>query len=275
MSVRSHLEISRSRLAPEVKALNEDGKKKLLKTSALHIKITSDFVGHTLDVFNGSRYVRVRVTEDMVGRRLADVAERDKATAKLRFVSIPPRKMRLVAEMVKGMKVQEALDVLNFTPRIAARHLAKTVKAAAANILSEQGTDHINAEDLYVANVTVDDAPTQKRIRFQSMGRVFRIRKRFCHLSVWVAESEAAVKAREAALEAERAKGKTSAPKPKRTARKTSGKAKAKTAAKTTKKTTAKAGAAKASRKTAEAKAADKPATKPAESSADTQDTKE
>ncbi|MDX9858900.1 MAG: 50S ribosomal protein L22 [candidate division Zixibacteria bacterium] len=271
MSVRSHLEISRAMLVPTVKGLNGDGKKKLIKTAARQVKITSDFVGHTLDIFNGSRYVRVRVTEEMVGRRLADVAKRDSATAKLRFVSIPPRKMRLVAEMVKGMKVQQALDVLNFTPRIAARHLAKTVKAAAANILSEQGTDHINAEDLYVANVTVDSAPTQKRIRFQSMGRVFRIRKRFCHVSVWVAEHEDAVKAREAAAEAERAKGKAkvAAPKAKRPTRKTAGKATKKTAAaKTAKKKTTKSTAARTGAKSA-AKS------KSTEPSIDTQESKE
>lgn len=276
MSVRSHLEIGRTKLVPTVKALNDEGKKKLIKTSARYVKITSDFVGHTLDVFNGSRYVRVRVTEDMVGRRLASVARRDDPTARLRFVSIPPRKMRLVADMIKGMKVQKALDVLNFTPRIAAQHLAKTVKSAAANILSEAGTDNINAEDLYVKNIAVDAAPTQKRIRFQSMGRVFRIRKRYCHVSVWVAEHEEAVKAREEA-EAEQAK-KATRPKAKKAGGK--GAARKKTAAKkpaagkttkktATRKTTAKAESAKA--KAAEATAAD---TAAAESSEDTQDSK-
>ncbi len=106
------------------------------------------------------------------------------ATAKLRYVSIPPRKMRLVAGMVKGMQVQKALDVLNFTPKIAAKHVARTVKSAAANALSVEGTDVLRPEDLVVKNVWVDAAPTAKRIRFRSMGRVFRYRKRFCHLTV-------------------------------------------------------------------------------------------
>ena len=107
-----------------------------------------------------------------------------RSTARLRYVSIPPRKMRLVGDMVKGMQVEKALNVLNFTPRIAARHIAKTVKSAAANALSIQGTDHLKPEDLVVTNVIVDAAPTAKRLRFQSMGRVFRIRKRFCHLTI-------------------------------------------------------------------------------------------
>jgi large subunit ribosomal protein L22 len=106
------------------------------------------------------------------------------STARLRYVSIPPRKMRLVADMVKGMPVQKALDVLNFTPKIAAKHIAKTVKSAAANALSTEGTDVVKAEDLRIKNIMVDAAPTAKRIRFQSMGRVYRYKKRFCHLTV-------------------------------------------------------------------------------------------
>ena len=101
-----------------------------------------------------------------------------KATARLKYVSIPPRKMRLVANLVKGMPVEKALNVLNFTPRVAAHHIAKTLKSAAANALSLEGTDHLKPEDLVVSNIIVDAAPTAKRIRFQSMGR------RFCHLTV-------------------------------------------------------------------------------------------
>lgn len=107
-----------------------------------------------------------------------------RSSARLRYVSIPPRKMRLVGDMVKGLQVEEALDILNFTPRIAARHLAKTLKSAAANALSLEGTDHLRPEALMVKNVIVDAAPTAKRIRFQSMGRVFRIKKRYCHLTI-------------------------------------------------------------------------------------------
>lgn len=113
-------------------------------------------------------------------------------TAKLRYVSIPPRKMRLVANMVKGMPIEKALNVLNFSPRIAAYHLAKTLKSAAANALSLEGTDQLKPEDLFVKNIIVDAAPTAKRIRFQSMGRVFRYRKRFSHLTVVLEETSEA-----------------------------------------------------------------------------------
>ena len=158
-----------------------------------------------------------------------------RSTARLRYVSIPPRKMRLVGDMVKGMPVERALNVLNFTPRIAARHIAKTVKSAAANALSIQGTDHLKPEDLVVTDVIVDAAPTAKRLRFQSMGRVFRIRKRFCHLTIHL-EGEAdivqpAVKAGKSAESdkkaAVRKKKKVTA---KKTAKAKSGKSKVSTA---------------------------------------------
>ena len=113
-------------------------------------------------------------------------------TARLKHCSIPPRKMRLVANLVKGMPIQKALDVLNFTKRTAAFHIAKTLKSAAANAFSMVGTDHVKPEDLYVKSITVDAAPSAKRIRFQSMGRVFRYRKRHSHLTVVLEEKAVA-----------------------------------------------------------------------------------
>ncbi len=117
------------------------------------------------------------------------------ATARLKYVSIPPRKMRLVAKLVKGLPVEKALDILNFTPKIAAHHMAKTLKSAAANALSLEGTDNLRPEDLFVKNIIVDVAPTQKRVRFQSMGRVFRYRKRFSHLTIILEEQVQPIKA--------------------------------------------------------------------------------
>lgn len=92
--------------------------------------------------------------------------------------------MRLVAGLVKGLPVERALNILNFTPKIAAHHIAKTVKSAAANALSSEGTDRLKPESLVVSRIVVDAAPTAKRIRFQSMGRAFRYRKRYSHLTV-------------------------------------------------------------------------------------------
>jgi large subunit ribosomal protein L22 len=195
-----------------------------------------------------------------------------KSTARSRYVSIPPRKMRLVADQVRGMPVEKALGVLHFSPRVAARHIAKTIKSAAANALSLEGTDNLKPEDLVVRSITVDDAPTAKRIRFQSMGRVYRIRKRYCHLTVNVeAEVEQEVKKarprKTKSRETEPDKGKEK-PKDKST---TKSRAKTKTKTKTKAKTTTKSKAApktdsdktKKSAKPKTAKtAARKPATK-------------
>nr|MBN2276345.1 50S ribosomal protein L22 [candidate division Zixibacteria bacterium] len=96
------------------------------------------------------------------------------------------RKIRRVAELIKGRPVEEALNILNYTPKAAAEPLAKTVKAAAANAIASVGTAKLKAEDLSVTRVFVDGGPTAKRVRFQSMGRAHRIRKRYCHLTVEV-----------------------------------------------------------------------------------------
>jgi len=94
--------------------------------------------------------------------------------------------MRQVAALIKGKAVQEALNVLNYTPKSAAHNLAKTVKAAAANAIASVGSAKLKAEDLSISKILIDEAPTAKRIRFQSMGRVFRVRKRYCHITIEV-----------------------------------------------------------------------------------------
>ncbi|SYZ73701.1 50S ribosomal protein L22 [Candidatus Zixiibacteriota bacterium] len=114
------------------------------------------------------------------------------ARARVRYLKMSPRKMRRVIDLVKGRPVQDALNILNYTPKSAAHQLAKTVKAAAANAIAGVGTAKLKAEDLMISKIYVDSAPTGKRARFQSMGRVFRVRKRYCHVTVEVqGEAEA------------------------------------------------------------------------------------
>ena len=108
------------------------------------------------------------------------------ARARVRYLRMSPKKMRQVASLIKGRPVEEALNILNFTPKSAAHHMAKVLKAAAANAMASVGTAKLKAEDLSVSSVYVDQAPTAKRIQFRSMGRVYRIRKRFCHLTIEV-----------------------------------------------------------------------------------------
>jgi large subunit ribosomal protein L22 len=178
----------KDKLLKQVQALEAADRTKVIKTRERQAKIRPEFVGHTFAVFTGEGFTNVHIDQEMVGRTFGKVAPRTAPTARSRYISVPERKMRRVAELIKGMPVEKALNILNFTPKIAAVHIARTLKAAVANKLSTEGTSHLNPEDLFVARVTVEAGPTAKRIQFQSMGRVYRIRKRYCHLNVFLGE---------------------------------------------------------------------------------------
>ncbi len=235
--------------------------KKVIKARSRRSKVKEEYVGHTLGIFNGQGYTNVQITSEMVGRQLGKVAPRVSPTARVKFVSIPPRKMRLVGGLIVGLPVEKALDVLNFTPKIAAHHMAKVLKAAVANKLSVEGTSSLDPEFLYVSRIVVNPAPSAKRIQYRSMGRVFRLKKRFCHLDIYLEVNERKQRAAEALADAKAAKGKTPAKK-KTAAKKTAAK---KTTAKKTpakKKTATKKTAAKktATKKTTAKKSSDKAA---------------
>ncbi len=91
-----------------------------------------------------------------------------------------PRKVRLVADMVRGMPVEEALQRLEFTPKRAAREMAKVIRSAQANA-RQHG---VAGDNMTVAEVRVDEGPTLFRIRPRAQGRAFRIRKRTSHIFV-------------------------------------------------------------------------------------------
>ena len=103
------------------------------------------------------------------------------ATAK--FVKVTPRKARLVADHIRGRSVPEARTILAFMPRAAARDLEKVLRSAVANAESNPNR-HWNGDELYVKAVFVDDGPTIKRWRARARGRVNRILKRTCHITI-------------------------------------------------------------------------------------------
>ena len=107
------------------------------------------------------------------------------ATAKAKYVRISPRKARLVADAVRGMGVEEALNKLKFTPKKAAGLVSKVIASAVANASNESNAD---VDKLYVKAAFVDGGPTLKRWRPRAMGRAFIIRKRTSHITVVVAE---------------------------------------------------------------------------------------
>ena len=108
------------------------------------------------------------------------------AVARARFVRMSARKVRRVAELVRGKKVNEAIEILNFVPKAAAVPLQKTIKSAASNVLAEEGTAKVHPEDLRIKTLFIDGGPIWKRFRAVGMGRAYRIRKRTCHITVVV-----------------------------------------------------------------------------------------
>jgi len=105
--------------------------------------------------------------------------------AKLTGVPTSPRKMRLVADMIRGMEVNKALSVLKFSSKEASGRLEKLLKSAIANweTKTEQKADNAN---LYISTIYVDSATMMKRLRTAPQGRGYRIRKRSNHVTLYV-----------------------------------------------------------------------------------------
>ena len=243
----------------KIKSLEQADRKKVIKTQTRRAKIREEYVGHTLGVFNGQGYTNVQITSEMIGRTLGKVAPRVTPTARAKFLSISPRKMRQVGDLVKGLPVEKALDVLNFTPKIAAHHMAKTLKSAVANKLSLEGTAQLDPEHLVVSQIVVGAGPSAKRIQYRSMGRVYRIRKRYCHLDIYLDVDERKQRAAEAKVEGKATKGKAASKAKKASAKPAAKATKAKT---TIKKKSAKKKTAKETKTTEKKAAAKKTAAK-------------
>lgn len=110
-----------------------------------------------------------------------------KVKAVSRDIGIPPRKVKLVVDMVRGKKVDDALTLLKFLPSRSARDVAKTIKSASAN--AENNFQMVPA-DLKVDTIFADEGRTLKRFRAQSRGRVSPILKRSTHITVFVSDEE-------------------------------------------------------------------------------------
>ncbi len=103
-----------------------------------------------------------------------------KATA--RFVRVPPRKVRLVLDQVRGKRVSEALQVLPYIPRAAARLVEKVLRSAIAN--AEHNHQVRTLDDLRIVQAFADGGPSMKRVQPRAMGRAFFIRHRTSHLTI-------------------------------------------------------------------------------------------
>jgi large subunit ribosomal protein L22 len=105
--------------------------------------------------------------------------------AKLRGARISAQKARLVADQVRGKAVEEALDILSFSPKKAATLVKKVLESAIANAEHNEGAD---VDELKVSTIFVDEGMTLKRIKPRAKGRADRIFKRTCHITVKVAD---------------------------------------------------------------------------------------
>ena len=155
-------------------------------------------------------------------------------TATYRFARVSPQKARLVLDMIKGRRVEDALNALDYSTKRIAPDVAKVLRSAIANanhLSQEKGID-VDVDNLYVKNAIANEGPRMKRIRPAPMGRAFRYQRRLAHLSIILAEKgangAATVVTDEAAETArpKQAKGRTAA---KKSSKKTAAK---KTAAK-------------------------------------------
>lgn len=111
------------------------------------------------------------------------------AFAKLNNVPTPPRKMRLVADMIRGLRVNEALNILKFEAKQGAPKMEKLLLSAIANWQEKNEDLRLEDADLYVKEVKVDGGRMLKRLRPAPQGRAHRIRKRSNHITLVVASN--------------------------------------------------------------------------------------
>lgn len=110
------------------------------------------------------------------------------ARATLKFARISARKVKIVADLIRGKDVDEALAIMKFTPKASSEVLEKLLKSAIANAENNHEMKH---ENLYVAEIFANQGPTLKRIRPAAKGSAVRIRKRTSHITIVLKEKEA------------------------------------------------------------------------------------
>jgi large subunit ribosomal protein L22 len=127
--------------------------------------------------------------------------------AKARFVRVSPQKARLVIDLIRGHRAEEALQTLRFTKKRIAHDIEKVLRSAIANAerKAEDAGDTLDVDALFVTNCYVNEGPRWKRMRPAPMGRGFRYQKRTSHIVVAVSEHVRAAAGRAAAAAAEEA----------------------------------------------------------------------
>jgi len=113
------------------------------------------------------------------------------ARAIAKYIRISPRKVRQVADLIRGKSVEDALNKLHFVPNHSSVPVEKVLRSAVANAINKDDTSKLNPEHLIVKEIQVNEGPTMRRYNPGPMGRATIIRKRSCHIFVVVSDNVA------------------------------------------------------------------------------------
>jgi len=136
------------------------------------------------------RIVRFNPDNPKIPEPKSEIIEME-AVAKLNNVPTSPQKMRIVVDMIRGQKVNKALGILKYEPKVGARFVEKLLLSAIANWQNKHEDVKLEDADLYVKTVTVDGGSSLKRLRPAPQGRGYRILKRSNHITLVVASASA------------------------------------------------------------------------------------
>ena len=107
-----------------------------------------------------------------------------------RYVGTSPRKMRLVVDLIRGKAVEEALSMLHFVPKHAAKTAEKVLRSAISNYQNKDEAGRVDTATLFIKTAFVDGGPMAKRVLPAPMGRAFRVRKRSHHITIVIAQRD-------------------------------------------------------------------------------------
>ncbi len=112
------------------------------------------------------------------------------ARAVKRYIPTSPRKMRLVADLIRGKSVNEALNILHYSPKHSSNVIEKTLRSAVSNLSNKVEAGKVDDHNVFVKTIFVNGGPVLKRVLPAPQGRAFKIRKRSNHLTIVIEEKE-------------------------------------------------------------------------------------
>ena len=178
-------------LLEKVRVAAESNDRRPIKTWSRRSMIVPQMVGLTLAVHNATSWASLRrrgpiVAMSRTRKRNVDWSVRMEVAARLKSARLSAQKARLVADQVRGKRVEDALDLLSFSNKKSAAVIKKLLESAIANAEHNEGAD---VDELKVSTIFVDEGATLKRLMPRAKGRADRIFKRTCHITIKVADA--------------------------------------------------------------------------------------